>query len=71
MFIKEIKKGEIKVAIPLTTPTGKARIKRRSKSNEYGIPVSTRSAPFCRNCYVEWQIGYDVVKSDKKKLENT
>ncbi len=71
MFIKEIKKNEIKVAIPLTKGTEKTRIKRRSILNEYGIPVSTKIEPFAQDCYVEWQIGYDVIKADAKKLEKT
>lgn len=71
MFIKEIKKNEIKVAIPLTKGTEKTRIKRRSILNEYGIPVSTKIEPFAQDCYVEWQIGYDVITSDTEKLEKT
>lgn len=71
MFIKEIKKNEIKVAIPLTKGTEKTRIKRRSILNEYGIPVSTKIELFAQDCYVEWQIGYDVITSDTEKLEKT
>ena len=71
MYIKEIKKDEIKVAIPLTKGTEKTRIKRRSMLNEYGIPVSTKVIPFSQDCYVEWQIGYDVIKTDFNKLKNT
>lgn len=71
MFIKEIKNKEIKVAIPLTKGTEKTRIKRRSILNEYGIPVSTKTEPFTQSCYVEWQIGYDVIKADIEKLEKT
>lgn len=71
MFIKTIKNNEIKVAIPLTKVTGKTRIKSRSILNEYGIPVATRKKPFMQNYYVEWQIGYDVIKKDAKKIENT
>lgn len=71
MFIKEINKNEIKVAIPLTKGTEKARVKKRSILNEYGIPVSTKTEPFSQNCYIEWQIGYDVIKSDINKLNKT
>lgn len=71
MFIKEIKKNEIKVAMPLTKGTDKTRIKKRSILNEYGIPVSTKSEAFTQSCYVEWQIGYDVITSDTEKLEKT
>lgn len=71
MFISSIKDNELKVAIPLTKGTEKTRIKRRSILNEYGVPVSTRSEPFAQNCYVEWQIGYDVITADTEKLSRT
>lgn len=71
MYIQETKNQEIKVAIPLTKGTDKTRIKKRSILNEYGIPVSTKSEPFTQSCYVEWQIGYDVITSDTEKLEKT
>lgn len=71
MYIQETKNQEIKVAIPLTKGTEKTRIKKRSILNEYGIPVSTKSEPFTQSCYVEWQIGYDVITSDTEKLEKT
>lgn len=71
MYIQNLNNNEIHVAIPLTNGTGKTRIKKRSILNEYGIPVSTKSEPFNQNCYVEWQIGYDIITSDKIKLENT
>ena len=71
MYIQEIKNQEIKVAIPLTKGTDKTRIKKRSILNEYGIPVSTKSEPFSQSCYVEWQVGYDVITSDTEKLEKT
>ena len=71
MYIKEISDRKIKVAIPLTNGTGKTRIKKRSALNEYGLPVSTKTEAFTQNCYVEWQIGYDVIKSDSAKMERT
>ncbi len=73
MFIKNIdkKNKELTVAIPLTKGTEKTRIKNRLTKNEYGIPHSTRSVKLNQNCYVEWQIGYDVIKSDTKKLAKT
>ncbi len=63
MFDYENKR--ILVDIPLTTPTGKIRIKSRSMFYEYGQPHATRSKPIDQNNYVEWQIGYDV--EEKKK----
>lgn len=61
----------IEVPIPLTRGTEKIRIKKRNDLNEYGEPVSTKKEPFSQNCYVEWQIGYDVYTQDDKKLANT
>lgn len=58
MFDKENKK--ILVDIPLTTHTGKIRIKSRSMFYEYGTPHATRSVPLTQNNYIEWQISYDL-----------
>jgi len=72
MFIKEIIEcKEIKVAVPLTTTSGKVRIKQRSMLNEYGIPVATCQTELTQSCYVEWQIGYDVVIAEEEKLKLT
>jgi carboxypeptidase C (cathepsin A) len=72
MFIKSKNdKDEIVVSIPLTTQTEKTRIKRRSILNQYGLPVATRSETITQDCYVEWQIGYDVVISEAEKLKMT
>jgi len=54
------------VAVPLTSPTGKVRIKRRSCFSEYGAPVAAKQEPFTQLSYVEWQIGYDVVVEDNE-----
>ena len=59
------------VAVPLTSPTGKVRIKRRSCFSEYGAPVAAKQEPFTQLSYVEWQIGYDVVVEDNENLELT
>ncbi|WP_163534706.1 R.Pab1 family restriction endonuclease [Helicobacter suis] len=58
----------IKVPIPLTEPTGKMRVKIRNNFTEYGSPTPTRQIPFSLKHYVEWQIGYDVDKSNLEKL---
>ena len=70
MFIRDVNSVDkvIKVSIPLTSGTEKTRIKKRSIFNEYGLPVSTRQQPFTQSCYVEWQIGYDVVVKETEKL---
>ena len=70
MFIKTTTaEHEIEVAVPLTATSGKLRIKKRSLLNEYGIPVATCQSEFTQNCYVEWQIGYDVALAEKDKLQ--
>jgi hypothetical protein len=61
----------LSVAIPLTKGTNKTRIKKRSFFNEYGIPFSTKKEHFSLSCYVEWQIGFDVVISDTEKIKKT
>ena len=61
----------INVPILLTTTSGKIRVKNRSMVNEYGIPVATRRDGFSRNNYIEWQIGYDVVKKDVEKFSES
>ena len=73
MYINNIdeKNKQLKIAIPLTNGTGKTRIKKRSIFNEYGVPVSTKSVPISNDCYVEWQIGYDAIVGDEKKMKLT
>jgi hypothetical protein len=73
MWIKTIDETAktLAIAIPLTKGTDKTRIKKRSFFNEYGLPVSTKTESFSQNCYIEWQIGYDVVITDQEKLERT
>lgn len=58
----------IKVPILLTTTSGKIRVKNRSMINEYGVPVATRRDGFSQSNYIEWQIGYDVIKKETDKL---
>ncbi len=65
MFDTENKR--ILVDLPLTTPTGKVRIKSRSMFHEYGNPHATRSKSITQNNYVEWQIGYDVEAKNSNK----
>lgn len=58
----------IAVPISLTAISGKIRIKNRSVINEYGTPVATKRDGFKSSNYIEWQIGYDVVKKEATKL---
>jgi len=64
-----IKESEHKIEVPilLTAVSGKIRIKNRSIVNEYGTPVAVRRDGFALSNYVEWQIGYDVVKKETNK----
>ncbi|NCU29386.1 R.Pab1 family restriction endonuclease [Candidatus Saccharibacteria bacterium] len=59
---------KISVPIMLTAVSGKIRVKNRSVVNEYGAPVAVRRDGFKQSNYVEWQIGYDVVKKEVAKL---
>ena len=51
------------VNLPLTKPTGKIRVKRRSFFADYGAPIAPRQVPLSQSSYVEWQIGYDLLAS--------
>lgn len=68
MRIAKCENHKIYVEIPLTTQSGKTRVKIRNSFYEYGLPTATRQIPFSQKHYIEWQIGYDVDKSDKEKL---
>jgi len=71
MFIENIdyENKEILVAIPLTTTSGKIRVKQRDNIYGYGTPFATRKNRFNLRNYIEWQIGYDIdIKSEKKNL---
>jgi len=65
-----INESEHKIEVPilLTAVSGKIRIKNRSIVNEYGTPVAVRRDGFALSNYIEWQIGYDVVKKKTDKL---
>ena len=58
---------DIKVILPLTRVTGKARVKERNSFYEYGNPVAVRQASISLKHYVEWQIGYDATVDDVEK----
>jgi len=68
-----IKEQERKIEVPilLTAVSGKIRVKNRSMVNEYGTPVAVKQNNFALSNYVEWQIGYDVVKKDIEKFEES
>jgi hypothetical protein len=48
----------IEVLLPLTSVTGKVRVKQRA-ADGFGIPIAPRQTRLDSRCYLEWQIGYD------------
>jgi len=67
VFIEKIdyKNKEILVTIPLTTSTGKIRVKQRDNIYGYGIPFASKQKKFTQKNYIEWQIGYDIEVNKK------
>ncbi len=66
-----LENGKIIVKLPITRPTSKFRVKRKTKSG-FGIPVSTRKERFptsdkLEDYYIEWQISY--AKDDEYNYE--
>ncbi len=53
-----IQDKEIIINLPITTPTGKVRVKRPVEGFA-PEPVACRSKHILENDYLEWQIGYD------------
>ncbi len=68
-----IKEQEHKIEVPilLTAVSGKIRVKNRSMVNEYGTPVAVKQNNFALSNYIEWQIGYDVVKKEIEKFSES
>ncbi len=54
----DIKDKKIIIDLPITTPTGKVRVKRPVEGFA-PEPVACRSKEILENDYLEWQIGYD------------
>ncbi len=53
-----VERRKLIVELPLTNPTGKVRVRRRSKASNYGLPIATKKEKFTEDDYVEWQISY-------------
>jgi hypothetical protein len=51
--------SHIVVGLPLTSHTGKIRVKRKEDRFAFGREVATRQSAIDERCYIEWQIGYD------------
>lgn len=71
MRISKLEDNKIYVEIPLTSQSGKSRVKIRNSFYEYGLPTATKQNPFSQKHYIEWQIGYDADKSDNDKMKLT
>ena len=54
---------QIIVSLPITTPTGKVRVKR-PVAGYAAEPVACRSLPMMADDYLEWQISYDTDELD-------
>lgn len=71
MYIKKLdpENKRIEVALPLTSPSSKIRIKERNNHFENGLPFAASSKVIHENCYIEWQIGYYVLVNNLEKAE--
>lgn len=49
----------IEYEIPLTTISGKIRVKERQTFGDYGLPIPPRQTIMSEKHYIEWQISYD------------
>ena len=54
--------------LPLTEPTSKVRVKRRTKN--FGVPVATRREALLEKDYVEWQISYATEEASETAVES-
>ena len=59
------------VNLPLTKPTGKIRMKKRSFFAVYGEPIAPRQVRLSQSTYVEWQIGYDLLATEENKTKTS
>ena len=57
----------IVLELPLTEPTSKVRVKRRTKN--FGVPVATRREALLEKDYVEWQISYATEEASETAVE--
>ncbi|MBR5575439.1 MAG: R.Pab1 family restriction endonuclease [Alphaproteobacteria bacterium] len=62
---------DLYVELPMVQPMGKVRVKKRSFFSEYGQPVATRQVEITSDCYVEWQIGYDLLKNEENEQKTS
>ena len=48
----------VEVSFPLTSPTGKIRVRKRTSNSQYGYQIYKNDIKDS-NCYIDWQIEYD------------
>lgn len=63
--------GEVYAILPMTRATGKIRLKRRNSFSEYGEPFATRQNKIGLTTYIEWQIGYDLIKNTENSAKTS
>ncbi|WNE40868.1 MAG: hypothetical protein mread185_000325 [Mycoplasmataceae bacterium] len=56
------------VNLPLTTHSGKIRVKKRKDIFYQGEQFSTKKIPLDSDCYFEWQISYDLKKKNNENF---
>ena len=59
--------GAVEFKLPITTPTGKVRVKR-PRAGHAPEPVACRSKPMIAGDYLEWQISYDTPDRDNPSV---
>lgn len=57
-FLYNQQLNRIEVSFPLTSPTGKIRVRKRTSNSQYGYQVYKNDVKDS-NCYIDWQIEYD------------
>ena len=62
-----VETNSIRVRLPLTDVTGKVRVKAVSPDG-FGLPVAPSKTVLDKNCYLEWQIGYDTPGTNSPSL---
>jgi hypothetical protein len=66
-----VRNEKLIIELPLTNPTGKIRVKQRSRISNYGLPIATRTKKFTKDDYVEWQISYATQNPpEESKVDN-
>ncbi len=53
MRISKLEDNKIYIEIPLTSQSGKARVKIRNSFYEYGLPTTTKQNPFSQKYCLE------------------